>query len=245
MGKGERFAVGTLEECFASLERARARYAAADGKAARSFARVLGSIAEHAVSLGEHDVERLQKYMEALSTAQGFRSGIDALPALAITRARAHRAGTGSATVLARAEGLSFSPVIYRLADASAPAEPLDEASQREQMRAGVCAHVRFNHSGRFEVEMRLSSTLDVDLPALYAMSAAHAVHVPSGRLLLQGGATAPDATIDLPAGWYDVVVCTFESQRRVLVLLATTERRSNDAPLVDLLSVRGLDSKL
>jgi hypothetical protein len=234
VGTNEQLAVDTLDACFASLRVAQARYAAAQGKDRRSLARVLGAIAERAVELGERNAEHLRMYMAALLTAQTFRSGIDALPALAIARARAHAGGL--ATVLARADGASYEPVTYRFADVSAPAEPLVESVQREQMRRGVCAMVRFNRSGRFAVELHLVSTLDVTVPELYSMSAAQAVHAPSGQLVLRGAAVVPDATIDVPAGWYDVAFCTLQSERRVLLLLAPTERRSNDAPLVDVL---------
>lgn len=234
MGTKERLAVDTLDACVASLRVAQARYAAAHGKDRRSLARVLGAIAERAVELGEQDAEHLRMYMAALLTAQTFRSGLDAQPALAIARARAHTGG--SATVIARAGGASYEPVTYRLADACAPPEPPDESGQRDQMRLGVCAQVRFNRSGRFDVELHRVSTLALTAPDLRSMSAAHAVHAPSGQLVLQGAAVVPDATIDVPVGWYDVVFGTSASERRVVVLLAPTERRTNDAPLVDVL---------
>lgn len=235
--KEKTFPVRTLEECFASLQAAQADYARADGRGQIALSKALRAIAEAAIRLGERDADRLDAYIAVMIEAESLRRVVEMPRELAIARARRHatlHAGK-TAAPLAEAKGASYEPGLYRLADATAPPAPLEESGRVEEMQKGVAAYVRFNQAGRFDVEVRLVPTLEVDVAA-FAMSATHLVSAPSGRLLLQGGAAVADAEISVPAGSYDAVFCTFQGQRHVLVLLAPTERRSNELPLVDIL---------
>ena len=248
--KKDSYPASTLDECFESVQRATAAWRAADARTARSLAKVLGALAEQAIGHGERDPERLRSYVEALRAAHAMRNDITTPRALAIARARMHRGGP-PATVLARADGACQSPYALALADASVPAIASDrltladsEAILRDQLRSGTRAQFHVNQAGRMTLELRLVATLDVELPRLHAMSARQLVHTPTGRVLVDGGTMAPVAQIDVPAGWYDAVLCTFTGEPRLAILLASTERRTHDTPFVDFVPTLGLLDK-
>lgn len=248
--KKDSYPAGTLDECFESVQRVGAAWRAADARTARSLAKVLGGLAERAIGLDELDPERLRIYVEALRAAHAVRNDLTTPREMAIARARMHRGGPPP-TVLASAVGECQSPHALALADASVPAIASDrltlaetEALLRDHLRSGTRAQFHVNQAGRMTLELRLLSTLDVELPRLHAMSARQLVHAPTGRVVVDGGTLAPVARIDVPPGWYDAVLCTFISESRLAILLASTERRTHDSPVVDHVPAIGLLDK-
>lgn len=233
--------------CFEALTLARAAYASGKGKELRARGRLVAALAEHGVNAGEGDAGRLRDYVAALvEVAPWASSPIHAPLALAVARARLLRVERGDAAVavVARTNARSRDPHTYRLADATAPEAPFDDGERLDQMRDGICAWALINVAGEVDVELSQRAAIafdEAETRRLYTLGSVRALHVPSGRLVLQGMAIGPDAEVRVVPGWYDVCFAALDSAGSgaarvdfcVLVLFAPTSRQRNEGRMM------------
>lgn len=222
--------------CFEAVSLARARLKDATGKGGRSALRLLGSLAERGVAAGERDVARLEVYIEALRARDRGDGSPDASLAIAVARARMHESepGPDPPVVLARTAHRVRDPFLFRLADATRSERPHEPSARLDAMRAGTAIEAGLNVAGPLEIELRLVERLTLDASErsrLVAMGSTFALDVPSGRVALDLGYVGPAAELDIAPGWYDARACVI-GHERLVVLLATTDRRVNDGPL-------------